>query len=261
MHMNAWCKGKDMKNTVTNNIPSVVTDKSGKKHIIPALWDENRSRISWTNGKTGIPSVNLLAGDGEYDGYTPEVLKGLPSACGSCGCNCDGCYAKKMTRYIDVFIKFYLNTLEAKEDPERFVSLIEKELFSGHFLTHPRIVRFHDSGDMVSYDYLVALMGMSVRHPYTQFGTYTKQEEIMHQYGLDNIPQNVVISCSPWEGYCQPIGDLPQFIYDDHTNPEIASLPHCPAVTKEGKRTGVQCIQCLHCYTAKRGDRWAVHAH
>ena len=64
----------------------------------------------------------------------------------------------------------------------------------------------------------------------------TKEEEICSAYGLDNIPDTFSLSCSPWEGHCNAIGDLPQFIYDDGSNPEIAKLPHCPAVGKRWKK-------------------------
>ena len=57
------------------------------------------------------------------------------------------------------------------------------------------------------------------------------------------------------------IGDLPQFCYDNGSDPELAKLPHCPAVDAHGNRTGVQCINCRHCYNAKRGQRWSIYAH
>lgn len=245
------------------NKNAFVIDGKGNKHNIPALWDEKRSRVSFGNTKTGIPSINLLAGDmaAVYDGCFPAVLKDTFSGiCGTCNSNCPGCYAKKITRNIDPMIKYALNTMEAKEDPERFISLVEKELYSNPLVIY-RVVRIHDSGDFFSDDYFSAIMDMVKRHPETIYGAYTKAETIVNNYGLDNLPKNLSLSCSPWDGHCNEIGDLPQFIYDDHTKPELATLPHCPAVDKNGKRTGIQCKDCLHCYHAKRGQKWAVYAH
>lgn len=244
--------------------PHAVKDNAGKIYLIPALWDKNRERCSFDNSKTGIASFNLLAGDmsAVYDGYFPAVLKEiLPPVCGTCPGNCPGCYAKKITRNIIPAIKLTLNTIECILDPVRFIALIENELFTGNPFLDPRIVRVHDSGDFFSLEYLEAVAGMIRRHPGTRFGSYTKEEETAQRFGLDRIPDNFTLSCSPWEGHCNPIGDLPQFIYDAGDDPEISSLPHCPAVDKNGHRTGIHCADCLHCYFAKRGDRIAVYPH
>ncbi len=248
-----------------NRNRNYIVDKKGTKHFIPDMWDEKRSRCSFSNGKTGIPSANLLAGDMNhvYDGAMPKILKDyFPLICGTCNGDCPGCYAKMMTRNIEPFIKTAMNTLEAKTDPEKYFWMVERELFDNNQIVIYKVVRLHDSGDFFSRDYLDCCVDFVKKHAdTTNFGAYTKAEELMNEFNIDNLPKNLVCSCSPWEGYCEPIGDLPQFIYDDGTNPELASLPHCPAVNKEGKRTGVQCKDCLHCYKAKRGDKRCVYAH
>ena len=246
-------------------------DNGNRSHKVPQPWDETRTRCSYSNGKTGIPSISFLAGDSgkEYSGSFPAVLKPLfKGVTGTCGADCPGCYAKAITRNIEPAIKYALNTIEMKQDPERFIALVEKELFTGNPLQSPRVVRLHDSGEIYSVEYWRAVLGMISRHPETIFGTYTKAADVVTACGIskEETPANLSISCSPWitadgETLCAPIADLPQFIYDDGTNPETASLPHCPAVDKNGHRTGVTCSKCLHCYTAKRGDRWAVYAH
>ena len=242
---------------------NVIIDKSGRAHYIPELWDVTRTRVLYGNTKTGLPSINLLAGDINhfYSGSIPGVLKKYFNLiCGTCAQDCPGCYAKKITRNIEPFIKFALNTIEAKTDPARFFSLVEKELYNNLTVAY-KVVRIHDSGDFFNNDYFIACMDFINRHPETRFGAYTKANNIVLQYGVDNLPENLTLSCSPWAGVAEPIGDLPQFIYDNKTDPELATLKHCPAVDKNGKRTGVTCAQCLHCYTAKRGDRRAVYAH
>ena len=218
--------------------------------------------ISKGNEKTGIWSVNLLAGNSNhaYSGSIPKNANPeLKTVCGTCDCDCPGCYAKAMTRYTACFEHYAENTLFAINDPVGFVESIEKQLFGGMF--SPRVFRFHDSGDFFTLDYFSAVCDMVKRHPECQFGAYTKRADIVTAYGLENLPENLSLQCSPWEGFCEPIGDLPQFCYDDGSNPELSSLHHCPAVNKDGKRTGVQCKDCLHCYHARRGERWAVYAH
>lgn len=239
-------------------IPLAETPETAKKYTLPET-----AFISKSNGKTGILSFNMLAGNENhpYNGSIPhDTPEELREVHGSCNCDCPGCYAKAMTRYTKCMIHYAENTLLSVADPVRLMESIELQLFNNP-LTAPRVFRFHDSGDFITYDYFVAVMDFIKRHPETRFGAYTKRSEFCTRYGLENLPENLSLQCSPWEGVCEPIGDLPQFIYDDGTNPEYKTLPHCPAVDKNGKRTGVQCINCLHCYTSKRGDKWAVYAH
>lgn len=218
--------------------------------------------ISTGNTKTGISSFNLLAGDKAhaYNGATPKNARAeLLNVCGTCTGNCPGCYAKAMTRYINVYNAYAENTLQAMNDPFGTVAEIESKLYGG--ATLPRYFRIHDSGDFFSLEYFTAWVELAKRHPETIFYAYTKEAEIVTAYGVDNLPDNFTLLCSPWEGVADPIADLPQFIYDNGSNPEIAKLPHCPAVDKEGHRTGVTCIQCKACPNAKRGTKRAVYAH
>lgn len=227
--------------------------------------------ITRGNGKTEIDSANLLAGDRSenYNGCIPKTETAkheyekrdldVSAVCGTCKGNCPGCYAKKETRYTFTMIHYAENTLFAMSNPVAYVADIEKQIYENG--NTPELFRIHDSGDFFNLEYFTAWVEMIKKHPETRFGAYTKENEIVENYGIDNLPENFSLQCSPWEGHCKPIGDLPQFIYDDGTDPEIAKLPHCPAVDKNGKRTGVTCKQCKYCYNAKRGAKRAVYAH
>lgn len=248
-------------------VVSGYIDSKGKKYNFPAIFDKNRNRASYDNEKTGIISISSFAGCGLYDGAIPSALKDLPRLNGTCNCNCvdengkPACYAKRLTRYNGVYLKYWLNTLEIQIDPARFMELLEKEIFTGNPLNSPRVMRLHDSGDIASSEYWKECKRLINDHKETVFGSYTKRDDIITREELENIPTNMVLSCSPWKDICKPIGDLPQFIYDDGSDETLETLPHCPAVNKNGERTGVMCKQCLHCYTAKHGERWAVYAH
>lgn len=247
----------------------ILYDGKGRAYRVPELWDKFRPRCSWNNGKTGFPSVNLLSGkaDHEYDGALPAAVRkaireehGCAALCGTCPEDCEGCYAKMVTRNIIPGIKTALNTIEAKADPERFVWHVEKELFETSVAV-PKVVRFHDLGEWFSRDYLETSCSMMKRHEVTtKFYGYTKANAVVEPY-IGSLPDNFTQNCSPWEGHCDPIGDLPQFIYDCGDNPALRDLPHCPAVDSNGKRTGITCSQCGACARAKRGTRRAVYAH
>ena len=244
-------------------IVEIIKDSKGHSHKVHDLWDVNRPRWSFSNDKTGIPGLNTLAGNKShlYDGCIPGCLKGsFTGVCGTCSHDCPGCYAKKITRNIEPFIKYALNTIEVQSDPEKFMFLAERELYANPVVSY-KVARFHDSGDFVGEDHFREACKMADRHKAeTRFGCYSKENSIIEP-NISMIPENMVVNCSPWKGVCEPISNLPQFIWDDGTDPELVKLPHCPAVSKEGKRTGVQCCNCLHCYKAKPGDRWAVYKH
>lgn len=239
--------------------------------------------VSHDNSKTGIDSFNLLAGDVRqmYNGATPKTENALatyasrgiiPENCtGTCGQNCPGCYAKRMTRYTMTFVHAAENTFFVKLDPAAAVHALEVAIYADG--NAPELFRVHDTGDFMidvdgngqpgekSFIYFSEMCEMMKRHPETHFGAYTKCNALVYRYGVDNLPVNFSLQCSPWAGVSEPIADLPQFIYDDGSNPEISALPHCPAVDCHGHRTGIQCKTCGYCYHAKRGGRRAVYAH
>lgn len=271
---------------VNKAMPEKVPAKTGRPLNVRRLFDPKRRRVGTGNSKTGIPSVNILPGDklaATYAGAMPgniremfDVVRGVLAGygltiCGSCSGTCPGCYALKITRFTGPALSQMLNTLEALIDPARYWALVRDELSRKR--KSPAAIRVHDAGDWVTPEYFAAFMEMATATPWTWY-TYSKEAEILEGYGLDKIKaaKNIHISCSPWPGYCEPIGDLAQFCYDDGTNPELKDLPHCPAVLKDGsprmiidKKTGKErrytCADCMHCPNAKPGDKWAVYAH
>ena len=228
--------------------------------------DYSKIYVSFNYEKTGIPSFSLLAGNQNwlYNGYMTKEAKQAVNDYqikGTCPATCTGCYALKMTRYPAVFKHLAYNTLLVKESPEKALQALHDKYFSNPYKA-PNIFRIHDSGEFFSLWYFYCWIDFIKEHPNTIFGSYTKQKTFVNLYlRKEKLPDNLTLSCSPWKGFCEPIANLPQFCYDNGTDPTLLSIPHCPAVNKDGKRTGVQCINCLHCYKANYGEKWAVYSH
>lgn len=231
------------------------------KDIITLTEKTNHTaHISASNSKTGIPSFNLLAGCGTYDGYRPHTFDNAPQIAGTCTHNCAGCYAKKMTRYTGVYFNYYENTLLIRRNLPSF-----KHQMYAYFTNYKRdVFRIHDSGDFDTFGYFVAWCEIARAFPRVQFYTYTKRTDLLRKYLEEGraIPSNLTINLSFWAGVCEDmIEGFPRFEYDDGTRAEVSRLPHCPAVSKDGKRTGVTCSQCKRCAYAKAGNMWAVYPH
>ena len=242
-----------------------------------------RPYISTSNSKTGVPSFNTLAGAGVYTGCIPstddakkKISDALQAAgvdpdalhvysVGTCQYNCPGCYAKKMTRYTDVYINMLINTIIARTDPDA----IRRAVNSFCNLYEPRRFRIHDSGDFFSLEYLELWDRIATENDDVIFYTYTKRIDLLKQFSEKHGRRPAfIVQLSTWSGICElsdiaaaGLDDLPRFEYDDGSRPELAAVPHCPAVDKDGKRTGITCSQCKHCSRAKAGDVWAVYSH
>mgnify|MGYP002519968073 CR=1 FL=1 len=232
------------------------------------IWNPERRRVSFGNGKTEIPSISTFAGCGFYNGAVAYWLKPLfraVGAVGSCNCDCNGCYAKSMTRIPGVSLMYLLNTLECRINPVRFYDLCMHEILSE--MPGVERVRIHDSGDFMTVSEYLTIEKLCMEYPGINFATYTKRSDIVTRGLTERRPDNLILSGSPWyeNGACKCPGLYPdlcqQFIYDDGTVPELAKLPHCPAVNLFGERTGITCNRCRWCYTRHDGKRRAVYAH
>ena len=226
--------------------------------------DNTRATIVNGNSKLGrgIYAVNLLPGG------TPLTLKDgtqLTNVIGSCaGCSKDcekECYAvSDAKRYHNTVIKSQgNNTLLARFDRPRFFADIQR------FIDYNMIaaIRIHSSGEFLSYEYFIDWIELIKKNPDIKFYCYTKRFNFIERYIKNGgtIPDNFTINVSIWKkNYSNPY-KLPEFIYDDGTEPELENVLHCPAVDKDGRKTGVTCAACRLCINAKEGQKIAVHAH
>ena len=109
----------------------------------------------------------------------------------TCIFDCKGCYAKKMPydsikifRLTNLFIIQY--ALKNKEFGYKLRALIKKELIKHYQNCTSKgkipIVRFHDSGDIFSIEYLKYIFTIVIQNPEIYFYTYTKNAQAFDEY-------------------------------------------------------------------------------
>ena len=209
----------------------------------------------------GIYTINLLAGDEPLTLKDGTQLTNIPGTCGGCceGCKHD-CYAIKTQIFRNNNIPTWAdNTVLAVHEPETFFKEIQQ------FIDRSMVaaIRFHSFGEIPHYKYLLKMIELAENNPTIAFYTYTKRFSWVEKYLEEHkdLPNNLVMNMSIWhKNYDNPY-NLPEFIYDDGTEEDVAQLPHCPAVDKNGRETGMTCAKCKRCLRAKKGSKMAVYAH
>lgn len=209
----------------------------------------------------GIYTVNLLAGDEPLTLKNGQQLTNIVGTCGGC---CDACkhdcYAIRTQLFRNNNMKTWNdNTILATQEVDTFFDEIQ-QFIDRNIVA---VIRFHAFGEIPSYNYLIHMVELAKNNPEVRFYTYTKRFTWIERYFMENhdMPGNLVINMSIWhKNYNNPYG-LPEFIYDDGTEEDVAALPHCPAVDKNGHETGITCSKCKRCIKAKPGEKTAVYAH
>ena len=210
----------------------------------------------------GIYCINLLSGDKPLSLNNGIQLTNISGTCQGCCESCKkDCYAirnQKFRSTTENLKAWSENTLLAKEFPEQFFYEIQT------FLNRSMIcaIRFHSFGEIPSFEYLLKMIELAENNPFVQFYTYTKRYEWIEQVlKSQDLPRNLVINVSVWHNNYNNPYNLPEFIYDDHTDPSLENIPHCPAVNKDGHETGFTCATCKRCIFATKGQKTAVYAH
>lgn len=212
----------------------------------------------------GVYSYNLLPGDKPLSTKDKGQLTNVRGTCGGC---CDGCeelcYAvKDARRYHNTCIpSLGKNTVIMRHNMDDGFSQIKEELIK----KKAKVLRWHSSGEIMNYNYLLHMVKIAVELPDVKFYFYTKRFELIEKY-LDecgDLPDNLICNISEWKGNTEGynLEGLNKFVYDDGTDPEMEKLVHCPAVNKKGRKTGITCDQCKRCFTANDGRITAVYNH
>lgn len=225
-------------------------------------------RITLVNGNNklgkGIYSFNLMPGGHPISTKDKGVLTNVIGTCQGC---CDGCenfcYAvSDARRYHNTVIPSVgRNTVIMRHNLDDTFSQIKEQLIKKKATT----MRYHASGEIESYEYLLKMVELAKELPSVQFYFYTKRFAFIDRYLKENgmFPNNLVCNISEWKNNTKGynLDGLNKFIYDDGSDPSLEKVVHCPAVNKNGNRTGITCAQCKRCMSGNKGTITAVYDH
>ena len=196
-------------------------------------------KISKGNSKLGaIPSVSL-----------PSI-----KTCRNCACQ-EKCYAQKLERLRPAVRNAYQHNLEVWiKDPETYWREVEASIMMSRFF------RFHVSGDIPSFKYLVNMVEIARRQPHCEILCFTKKynlvNELIEQGG--ELPGNLHMIFSGWVGL-------------EMVNP--FSLPEAHVRYRDGSTTAREdaiecsgnCTECAltegGCWSLQKGQQVVFNEH
>lgn len=196
-------------------------------------------KISKGNSKLGaIPSVSL-----------PSI-----KTCRNCACQ-EKCYAQKLERLRPAVRNAYQHNLEVwLKDPETYWREVEASIMMSRFF------RFHVSGDIPSFKYLINMVEIARRQPHCEILCFTKKynlvNELIEQGG--ELPGNLHMIFSGWVGL-------------EMANP--FSLPEAHVRYRDGSTTAREgaiecsgnCTECAltegGCWSLQKGQQVVFNEH
>ena len=180
----------------------------------------------------------------------------LPSGltCIKCGCN-KKCYAKKIERLRPNVRNSYIRNLTIlEEDPQTYWREVEAAIMTSRFF------RFHVSGDIPDWDYLIKMVSIAVRNLHCEILCFTKKYEIVNRYlsNVGDLPPNLHMIFSAWVDLkmVNPF-HLPEahVLYRDGTT----------TAREDAKKCGGNCTECAcisgGCWSLKKGEQVVFKEH
>lgn len=200
-------------------------------------------KISLTNAKLGgkIPSINLPAG----------LTCRADAPCQK------GCYAKKgnwlyknVKKSLEENLNTYLN------NPKQYFNEIVNFL-NDNDVTY-KFFRWHSSGDIVNYDYLLGMVDVAKRCKKTKFLCFTKKFFFINHYLKSNeLPKNLKIVFSAWDKTFEVLNpyNMPVTYVNFKDKSKNADIPEF-AIPCIG-----DCKSCKSCWSLKPGQSVVFNQH
>lgn len=212
----------------------------------------------------GVYAFNLMPGDEPLSTKEKGQLTNVRGTCVGCCEECKGvCYAiRDASRYHNTCIpSLGKNTLIMRNDMDNMFHQLKDACIAKNV----RVLRYHSSGEIENYDYLLHMVKLAVELPDVKFYFYTKRFGYIEKYLTEcgELPENLICNISEWNGNTSGFNlkGMNVFTYDDGSNPSLESVVHCPAVDKNGHKTGIHCDQCKRCFSKNDGHVTAVYSH
>lgn len=236
----------------------------------------NGDQIKLQKGNTKLGkkvfTFNTLPGEHPLTLKDGTVLTNVLGTCNGCceGCETGGCYAIRDAKLHSnsVIPSQGKNTVIMRHSYDDGFAQIKEQLIANKAET----LRFHSSGEIIDYDYLLKMVELAKEMPHVKFYFYTKRFPEMSRYIKENgtLPENLVCNLSVWRDNLKDypeLSGLNQFIWDDGSDTSLAKMHHCPAVSApttaggKGHETGITCSQCGRCYSKNDGHKMCVYNH
>ena len=196
-----------------------------------------------TNGNTklsaNVPNINLPAG----------ITCRTDAPCFK------QCYAKRGHFMYKNIQKCYKENLDHYiQDSGGYFNDIIKQIKQP--LVIYRYVRWHSSGDIVDYDYLLGMVWVAKRCKSVNFLAFTKKYELVNKYLDDGgvLPKNLHIVFSGWDS---------KWTFDNPHNLPVALVRFKDDQRdfSKCKQCNGKCYECVGCWKLKKGETVVFDKH
>lgn len=180
----------------------------------------------------------------------------LPSlvTCRRCACQ-QKCYARKLERLRPKVAAAYQRNLDVlMNDPDTYWREVEAAIMLSRFF------RFHVSGDIPDYSYLIRMVEIARRNRHCQILCFTKKYEMVNGFlsGEDVFPDNLHMVLSAWVGLEM---QNPFLLPEAHVRYRDGST----TAKSDAKVCGGNCSECActddGCWTLKSGEQVVFNEH
>lgn len=151
-----------------------------------------------------IPQKIVKAGNSKVSEYVAVVNMPAGFTCPADAPCKNGCYALK-GRYLfdNVNLSSWKNLYYFNSDPVGFFRAIANELEKAENLRPWKWFRWHETGDIVNYDYFCGMVELARKFKRINFMAFTKKYDIVNRWieNNGNLPRNLTIVFSVWGIY------------------------------------------------------------
>lgn len=195
-------------------------------------------------------NITISTSNSKLGGFIPTINQPPKITCCECKCR-EKCYACKGNfRFANVQMSMQNNLEFYNKYSDLYFNAINDFISNG--LTIYKYFRYHSSGDIVNYNYLLKMVELAKNNPITTFLCFTKKFDFVNRYIKENgeLPQNLTIVFSAWDKTFKVNNpyNLPIAYVDFKKKSENPTLP-TDYIECEN-----DCEKCLKCWHLRKGE-------